>query len=181
MAVRAAGSARMAIVKQTLTTSSTFFVGWSFVVFFRDLAAVTGQGAVELRHAALLPPLAAERAAAPADDAEREGLVAFAGALGGVLLFGPLLSVAVLSAKHLLVAQLAAISSAPPAAEEGSVRRGQRASARARLVRLGLCRSAPSAAPGAAPAAHAAAPGSARDDLHRARSAPRPTDDAFHA
>lgn len=150
------GGARMAIVKATLTTSSTFFVGWSFVVFFRDLAAVTGQGAVQMSTGdvqglkdvtdtvsiALSTAVSTTAAVAVAvPDAqvvaeEEEDLVAFAGALGGVLFFGPVLSVAVLGAKHLLFAKLQAMSG--DASIEEASRRLQRAAVRAKLARLGV-------------------------------------------
>ena len=41
-------STRMAIAKHYLSTSSTFFVGWAWVVFLRDLAAVSGQSVMHV-------------------------------------------------------------------------------------------------------------------------------------
>ena len=46
----AARNHRMDIAKHYLTTSSTFFVGWAWVAFLRDLAAVWGQSALNIYH-----------------------------------------------------------------------------------------------------------------------------------
>jgi hypothetical protein len=130
-------SARMAIVKQTLTTSSTFFVGWAFVVFFRDLAAVTGSTSIKIASSLQIEG--------------RTDYTSFLGALCGVLLFGPVLSFAVLSAKAALLDRFATFgadgrdgrgTAAAASATFGEVRedmlRLQRAAVRARLARMGV-------------------------------------------
>lgn len=146
--IAAPESTRMAIVKLYLTSSSTFFVGWSYVVFFRDMAAAWGQSAFALRHAFSEDLLAfashpfglyaEEDAQALVREAD---LTAFAGALGGVLFFGPVLSVAVLYAKHALIQRLRSSTAhtathTPPPARD--MLRLQRATVRARLARLGV-------------------------------------------
>ena len=138
-------STRMAIVKQTLTTSSTFFVGWAWVVFFRDLAAVTGSTSLKVWYKAavmngdLLEDLSAHQLASRTD------YTSFLGALGGVLLFGPVLSIAVLYAKSALLERFATFGtdgSNGPGANFHEVRedvlRLQRAAVRARLARMGV-------------------------------------------
>ena len=146
-AAHGASTARMAIVKQTLTTSSTFFVGWAYVVFFRDLAAITGSTSLKLRQAFsgnFLDSLSGGTAFGLVKEEEAMELesqtdyTAFAGALGGVLFFGPILSIGVLSAKYALLARFAAMgaSSAGPPRED--MLRLQRATVRAKLARLGM-------------------------------------------
>ena len=136
-------SVRMSIVKQTLTSSSTFFVGWAWVVFFRDLAAVSGQTALNVHHAALsdAPHTVGSLLTSDAVEAQkRDSLIAFAGALGGVLFFGPILSVGVLWLKSQLLAQFATLGAAAAATPHSTmtdVLRLQRATVRA-LARLGM-------------------------------------------
>ena len=155
-------SARMAIFKQTLTTSSTFFVGWAYVVFFRDLAAVSGSTSIKLYEAFkgddLIDDVSAKYGMVDAqkvsDQAQHAAQRSFLGALGGVLLFGPVLSVAVLAAKSALLSRFAAMGSASGAAAGGGaegtgisielsqsrqdVLRLERAAVRAKLSRMGM-------------------------------------------
>ena len=147
-------SVRMSIVKQTLTSSSTFFVGWAWVVFFRDLAAVSGQTALNVHHAALsdAPHTVGSLLTSDAVEAQkRDSLIAFAGALGGVLFFGPILSVGVLWLKSQLLAQFATLGAAAAATPHSTmtdVLRLQRATVRAKLARLGMIESRPRGAGG---------------------------------
>lgn len=122
-----------------LTSSSTFFVGWAWVVFLRDCAGASGQSVLRVYMASTVGASATTMGLV---DAERAQKVlhqtdewAFAGALGGVLLFGPLLSVVVLTAKHRVLAAFAKLSDKKTAKE---LIRMQRAVTRAKLARLGV-------------------------------------------
>ena len=180
-ATQDASNTRMAIVKQTLTTSSTFFVGWAYVVFFRDLAAITGSTSLKLRQAFsgnFLNSLSGGTAFGLVKEEEAIELesqtdyTAFAGALGGVLFFGPILSIGVLSAKYALLARFAAMgqSSAGPPRED--MLRLQRATVRAKLARLGMIQPDQRVAINSAPRyAHTPAGYASLDATGRPRSA----------
>ena len=111
-------------------------------VFFRDVAAASGQSAFALTNA-LRKDLLAFNPFLLYDEEDANALVrraeftAFVGALGGVLFFGPVLSVAVLYAKHALLSRLRSSASYTPPPQRDLLRL-QRATVRAKLARLGV-------------------------------------------
>jgi len=81
-----------------LCNSASFFVGWAWVVVLRDFAAVSGQLVISA------PPdsfdvLGLVGLESRAQQRERSG-AAFFGALGGIVIAGPVATVAVIWAKH---------------------------------------------------------------------------------
>jgi hypothetical protein len=86
---------RAVVESYFVCNSASFFVGWSWVVVLRDLAAVSGQLAMP-KTTGLMAFLGFEDAAT----VERATTSAFWTALVGVTCFGPLLSVLVIWAKQ---------------------------------------------------------------------------------
>ena len=139
----------MAIAKHYLTSSSTFFVGWAWVVFLRDAAALVGQESLKLAvtHQVVSPTGGSGAGTATQGLARMVGLVsldkalsefgdfAFTGALASVIAFGPMLSFCVIAAKSRLVRTFEKLSVKQTPQE---IMRLQRAAARARLARLGV-------------------------------------------
>lgn len=81
-----------------MVNAASFFVGWSWVVVLRDVAAVSGQVAIS-RPDSMVSSIAHAFGLESAEAVRRSETRAFLRALVGVLFFGPVLSVVVVYAK----------------------------------------------------------------------------------
>ena len=91
----AASTSRFAVEAYFVTNALSFFAGWAWIVFLRDLSALVGQQAVlrESQRSSVLGLTSLDRAE----------VSSFGGQLGSLLLFGPMLSLLVYRARRCCV------------------------------------------------------------------------------